>query len=143
MYMKFSEINKDSWEELCLYLDTCLIPVTGLNGTESPYEVVRALERLRDMMNLVEIPFKGRIVTYPSFQYGKEEIAHHINEVCHNVKRAGFAYVIVISVDVNFNAVQLDNADLILTPSAFSEFSEGGKQQFTHEKIQELWQRKR
>ncbi|MNZ66967.1 hypothetical protein D3C78_852020 [compost metagenome] len=140
--MKFSEVDKQSWEELRVYLDTCLIPVTGLTGTESPFEVVEALERLRDMMDLVEIPFKGRIVTYPSFQYGNEEIMQYINEVCHNVKQSGFAYAIVISADVDLSDTQLRNADLILTPSALSGFSEGENQQAVHEKIQKMWQQK-
>ncbi|MNO76482.1 hypothetical protein D3C76_675560 [compost metagenome] len=140
--LKFSELDKESWEELHLYLDTCLIPVTGLTGTEAPYEVVEALERLRDMMDLVEVPFKGRVVTYPSFQYGNEEITEFINEICHNVKRSGFKYVIVISADVDLNNTTLNNADLVLIPSALTDFSKGGKQQAVHEKIQGLWQQK-
>ncbi|MNC71933.1 hypothetical protein D3C75_1229080 [compost metagenome] len=94
------------------------------------------------MMDLVEIPFKGRIVTYPSFQYGNKEITQYINKVCHNVKLSGFAYAIVISADVDLDDAQLDNADLILTPRALEGFSEGGKHQAVQEKIQKLWQQK-
>ncbi|MGO4375464.1 DUF2487 family protein, partial [Paenibacillus sp. MCAF20] len=67
--MKFSEIEKEQWEELRPYLDTCLLPVTGMDGSEQPYEATEWLERLRDIMDLIEIPFKGRVVTYPACHY--------------------------------------------------------------------------
>lgn len=137
--MKFSEIDKESWEDLRPYLDTCLIPVTGLTGREQPYEVVARLERLRDMMDLVEIPYKGRIVTYPSIQYGNSEM-EFINEVCHNVKLSGFAYVIVVSSDVVIDPQLVDKADLILTRQALEGGSDVDIQQNVLEKIQMLWQ---
>ncbi|MNZ73297.1 hypothetical protein D3C78_917060 [compost metagenome] len=137
--MKFSEIDQQSWGELQPYLDTCLVPVTGLTGLEQPYEVVIALEKLRDMMDLVEIPFKGRIVTYPSFQYGREEISDYINEICHNVKRSGFTYVIVISADVELAGERLNGADLILDSGVFTGFSEDSKGRAVHEKIEGMW----
>lgn len=138
--MKFSEIDKESWDDLRPYLDTCLIPVTGLSGREQPYEVVASLERLRDIMDLVEIPFKGRVVTYPSIQYGKNEM-ESINEICHNVKLAGFAYVIVVSSDVVINPERVVEADLILTRQALRDVSDVEIQQKVHEKIQMLWQK--
>lgn len=46
--LKFSEMTHDSWAELQLYLDTCLIPYTALTGKQSPVEATEALERLRD-----------------------------------------------------------------------------------------------
>ncbi|RCX23285.1 uncharacterized protein DUF2487 [Fontibacillus phaseoli] len=138
--MKFSEVEPGTWEELRPYLDTCLIPVTGLTGTEQPYEVVAALERLRDIMDWVELPFQGRIVTYPSFQYGKEEISHQINEVCHNVKQSGFAFAIVISGGVELGPDLLPDADLVVTPGRFDVAGGVTANQRVREEIQRMWQ---
>ena len=71
--MKFSEVEEATWSELSPYFDTCLIPYTGLSGKVCPIEATEALARLRDFMDLVEIPFKGRIITYPAVQYGQGE----------------------------------------------------------------------
>ena len=67
--MKFSDIEEQNWEQLAPYLDTCLLPLTGLDGTEKPWQATNALEKLRDFLDLIEIPFRGRIVTYPAAHY--------------------------------------------------------------------------
>lgn len=139
--MKFSEIDHESWGELRPYLDTCLIPVTGLTGQEQPYEVTGALEKLRDMMDLIEIPFKGRVVTYPSFQYGREDMANYINEVCHNVKRSGFVYVIVVSADAELGEEHFDGADIVLSPRTTAGFTEEDKKRFVYEKVEGMWRK--
>ncbi|WP_028610553.1 DUF2487 family protein [Paenibacillus harenae] len=97
--MKFSEITADQWDELSPYLDTCLLPVTGMAGGEKPYEATEWLERLRDMMDLIEIPFKGRVVTYPAWHYitGSGNLPEMVNEWCESAKRAGFRYAIVVT----------------------------------------------
>ncbi|MEF2964333.1 DUF2487 family protein [Paenibacillus sp. M1] len=137
--MKFSEMEPGTWEELRPYLDTCLIPVTGLTGKEQPHEVTAALERLRDIMDLVEIPFHGRIVTYPSFQYGREEILSQVNEICHHVKSGGFRYAIVISTDVEPENERLPAADLIITPERFPAAGELPAGQRVKDAVQRLW----
>ena len=95
--MKFSEFNGGQWAELQPYLDTALLPVTGLTGAEMPHEAAEALERLRDVLALIEGPFKGRVVTYPAMQYGEwsSEAKRSASAICANLKRAGFKYVIV------------------------------------------------
>lgn len=138
--MKFSEVEPKNWEELSPYLDTCLIPVTGLTGKEKPYEVTTALEKLRDVMDWVEIPFQGRIVTYPSFQYGNKEIAMQINEVCHNVKLSGFKFAIVISAEVEMEESSLPNADLVFTPAQFSDTADKSASLQIKSEIQRIWQ---
>ncbi|MNJ51187.1 hypothetical protein D3C77_464850 [compost metagenome] len=137
--MKFSEIEADTWEELRPYLDTCLIPVTGLSGSEQPYEVTAALERLRDVMDWIELPFKGRVVTYPSFQYGRENILSQINEICHNVKLSGFAYIIVVSADVNLPSERITNADLIVDPSWVEGIGSQEAGAVLGRQIQQMW----
>ncbi|MCK8486365.1 YpiF family protein [Paenibacillus sp. MBLB2552] len=138
--MKFSEIEPSAWEELRPYLDTCVIPVTGLTGLELPYEVTEKLERLRDILDWVEIPFKGRVVTYPAFQYQTQEMAQAINVVCRNVKSSGFAYVLVVSAEFEWFDEELPDADLIVTLRRYAPDSKEGAAGRVKAAVQELWQ---
>lgn len=140
--MKFSEIEASAWEGLRPYLDTCLIPVTGLTGLEQPYEVTEKLERLRDVLDWVEIPFKGRVVTYPSFQYQTEGMTRVINDLCRNVKSSGFAYAIVVSADFEWTNEELPDADLIVTLRGFSADSGDAAGGQVKSAVQEMWQGK-
>ncbi|MBB3127683.1 hypothetical protein FHS19_002337 [Paenibacillus rhizosphaerae] len=140
--MKFSEVEEATWSELSPYFDTCLIPYTGLSGKESPMEATEALARLRDFMDLVEIPFKGRIITYPAIQYGQGEDLSLLQEVCRNVREAGFAYVIVMSADIKLTQGQIESCDLVLCRKVFNEETGGaGIAGQIKDKIQEMWQR--
>ncbi|PQP87902.1 MULTISPECIES: DUF2487 family protein [Paenibacillus] len=141
--MKFSEVEEATWSELSPYFDTCLIPYTGLSGKESPVEATEALARLRDFMDLVEIPFKGRIITYPAVQYGQGEDLSLLQEVCRNVREAGFAYVIVMTADIELIQGQIEGCDLVLSRKVvFNEETGGaGIAGQIKDKIQEMWQR--
>ncbi|MGP0586913.1 DUF2487 family protein [Paenibacillus timonensis] len=141
--MKFSEIEASAWEELRPYLDTCVIPVTGLTGLERPYEVTEKLERLRDILDWVEIPFKGRVVTYPSFQYRTRDLPQAINDVCRNVKSSGFSHVLVVSSEFEWSDGELPDADLIVTLSRFAPDSGEGAAGQVKAAVQELWQAKK
>ncbi|GLX68958.1 DUF2487 family protein [Paenibacillus glycanilyticus] len=132
--MKFSDIAKEQWDELRPYLDTCLLPVTGMTGLEQPHEARIALEQLRDVMDLVEIPFKGRIVTYPAMHYGHGE-AELINRTCQSLKGAGFRFVILISA-VSLNELECPEADLIICPSADGEAPSAA---IVSKAVQALW----
>ncbi|WP_169081706.1 DUF2487 family protein [Paenibacillus sp. PL91] len=116
--MKFSEIAKEQWEELSPYLDTCLLPVTGMVDPMKPYEATEQLERLRDLLDLIEIPFKGRVVTYPAWHYiqDSENFAAHIEQWCASVKQAGFRYVIVVSLNKEFG-IDCPSVDLVFQPT--------------------------
>ncbi|WP_164848732.1 DUF2487 family protein [Paenibacillus sp. DCT19] len=115
--MKFSEMTQDSWAELQLYLDTCLIPYTALTGNQSPVEATEALERLRDFLDLVEIPFKGRIMTYPAYHFEIPEMSMALNTVCKQLKASGFKYVVIMSSDGLLEKEHMPDADLILLRS--------------------------
>lgn len=132
--MKFSEITSEDWVELHSYLDTCLIPYTALTGRESPCETVIALERLRDFLDYVEIPFNGRIVTYPAVHYSQASQLQHLNELCSHLKAGGFKYVIVMTADEALVQAELPEADLVLSLSAISP----GKEEWEHANVNEL-----
>lgn len=140
--LKFSEMTQDSWAELQLYLDTCLIPYTALTGKQSPVEATEALERLRDFLDLVEIPFKGRIMTYPAFHYAGPDMSMALNTLSEQLKSSGFKYVVIMSSDGVLEQSQISSADLVLSRSILSqEVGEEGIARFVGEKIRELWKR--
>ncbi|WP_106767952.1 DUF2487 family protein [Paenibacillus faecalis] len=113
--MKFSEMDEQTWSELQTYFDTCLIPYTGLTGRETPWEVTASLERLRDFMDLVEIPFKGRVITYPALQYGGPSVTQFLNDICQKVKSIGFIYAVVITADHELEIKDIPESALVLS----------------------------
>lgn len=140
--VKFSEMTQDSWAELQLYLDTCLIPYTALRGNQSPVDATEALERLRDFLDLVEIPFKGRIMTYPAFHFEIPEMSMALNTVCKQLKVSGFKYVVIMSSDGRLDKEQMPDADLILLRSDIVQNVEKNEiPRYIGEKIRELWKR--
>jgi len=116
--VKFSEIEAEQWEELKPYVDTCLLPITGLDGSESPADATNCLEHLRDIMDLIEIPFRGRIVTYPAYHYfdGKEESQQAIESCCSKLRMQGYKHIILITVKRSIK-FQTNEADLWITPT--------------------------
>jgi len=140
--MKFSEMSKDSWAELQLYMDTCLIPYTALSGESSPAEATEALERLRDFLDLVEIPFKGRIMTYPAVHYTFPEMSRSLNLLAEQLKASGFKFVVIMSADGELNPEQIPAADLVLCRSeGIREAGEQALSTYIGEKIRELWRK--
>ncbi|SFI55340.1 Protein of unknown function [Paenibacillus sp. UNC496MF] len=135
--MKFSELNAEQWAELQPYLDTAVLPVTGLTGAEMPHEAARKLERLRDVLHTIEQPFKGRIVTYPAIQYGARspELAGQLREVCGNLRTAGFTYIILASA-VPLPSAEACGADLAVGPDEDGESPEPGA---VSESVRKLW----
>lgn len=135
--MKFSDITNEQWDELKPYLDTCMLPITGMNGKESPYEATERLERLRDLMDLVEIPFKGRVVTYPACHYVADDelFSQALAKWCENLRAAGFSYIILVSGD---QTVRLQNAgaDLVLQAGPAGEFPSKSE---VSDRIRALW----
>lgn len=135
--MKFSEITMERWNELRPYLDTCLLPITGLTGIEAPWQATEALERLRDVMDELEKRYVGRMVTYPAFHYSPGLMdGGQLSKVCRNLKEsAGFKHVVLISADpfVGLPACP-DGADLLLNGLHIHAGQAAGL-------IGELWQR--
>ncbi|WP_044478981.1 DUF2487 family protein [Paenibacillus antibioticophila] len=140
--MKFSEFEAETWDEMKKFFDTCLLPVTGLTGSEAPHEAAERLELLRDVMDWIESPFQGRVVTYPAVQYGGAEAADQINRIIQGVRQAGFIYVIVASAVEELNEELLSGVNLIVTPQRYAKSAGQHKSQnpAVQEQILRLWQ---
>ncbi len=115
--MKFSEISREEWDELRPYLDTCLLPVTGMSGAEKPFEATECLEKLRDVLDLVEIPFKGRVVTYPAWHYaiGQPAFSMELDRWCSSLKAAGFRFIVIVAANPDIT-LACKAADLQIMP---------------------------
>ncbi len=140
--MKFNDIDPSAWEELKPYLDTCLIPLTGLMGFENPGEVTQKLEVLRDIMEWVELPFKGRVVTYPAFHFkweDSESLSAEINRLCQRVKQSGFKYVILMTADQELGALSISNADLFLCEIYTPQMDVREREASVAKQIQAMW----
>lgn len=146
-HMKFSEIQENGWDELRPYLDTCLLPVTGLSGAELPWEATRELERLRDALDLLEIPFKGRVVTYPAMHFTGTSCGGQsglLDDVCLKLRtEAGFRHVVVVTARTEPELpLSASNADLILRfgTAELTDSPDGSKRRAAAE-MASLWQR--
>ncbi|MFD2612038.1 DUF2487 family protein [Paenibacillus gansuensis] len=139
--MKFSEIKESEWTSLQPYLDTCLLPVTGLKGDEEPWQAAAELERLRDVLDLIEIPYKGRTVTYPALHYITEDarFADHLDAVCEKLKAGGFRYVILVTAGELKFSKERKQADLIINPALFKANLGRTRRTVIDEQILGLW----
>lgn len=126
--VKFSEIGQNEWNKLKPYMDTCLLPLTGLTGREAPWEATAKLEHLKAIMTGVEQKFVGRVVTYPAWQYQsanwEQDVAHTVEQL----RSAGFRYIVVATVAPV--GAGFAGADLVMTPETARE---------AEQRIAELW----
>jgi hypothetical protein len=138
--MKFNEIQQNDWDELKPYLDTCLLPLTGLSGEEPPWTVTKCLEKLRDLMDFVEIPYKGRVVTYPALQYKIEDdqMVAVVDTLCQKLKAVQFKYVIIITADDSIAKLEFQANDLLISPFMLMEDVSATRIKIDFE-IQRLW----
>jgi len=123
--MKFSEIGPESWPDLQPYMDTCLLPLSGLTGEESPFEATEAVASAGRWLTPLETAFRGRTVTMPAYHYGTDgpELVDELNRLIGLWKRAGFRYVVVVS----GRPMRLDRleADLYVRPGTEDEEPDG------------------
>ncbi|PZE21929.1 DUF2487 family protein [Paenibacillus xerothermodurans] len=140
--MKFSDVAQSEWESLRPYVDTCLLPVTGLTGSEAPWEATQALEHLRDALDCFEIPYKGRILTYPAFHFvSPEEDSSLLKQVCTRLKDNGFAFVVVVTAKAELgHSLNTVGADLsfALPPQVLNKSLLQVQQQISR-KLQHMW----
>jgi 23S rRNA (pseudouridine1915-N3)-methyltransferase len=135
--MKFSEINADSWPELQNYLDTCLIPVSGLTGEESPWEITDKVARTGHWLAPLEQAFRGRTVTMPAFHYdtGSIEDRERLNRLARQWRTNGFRYIIAICGQPKELPWKLD-VDLIIQPTFDDEVTDVEK---IRKSVADLW----
>ncbi|WP_068775419.1 DUF2487 family protein [Paenibacillus sp. FJAT-26967] len=144
--MKFSEITEKEWPGLQLYLDTCILPVTGMTGNEQPWEAGDALEGLRDILDGIEFPYKGRVVTYPALHYceGNDSGRAYIEQTCRGLRSAGFTYVVVVTAKPEIAEFVLQEADLLLSVPEEALREQGREaKRIAGEKITQLWMSKK
>lgn len=140
--MKFSDIEQDQWEGLAPFVDTCILPVTGLTGREQPWEATQALEALRDALDPLEIPYRGRVMTYPAFHYcagPAEGWQLSINETCAQLKSTGFRFVIIVTLTSEISKTTVPEADHIFF---YDQSVDRDKKQFDTNirlNIEQLW----
>ncbi|OMF96363.1 DUF2487 family protein [Paenibacillus sp. FSL R7-0337] len=138
--MKFSDFDRRAWEIDGQYYDTCIIPYSGLQGTENPPETATLLERQRDFLELAEQPYKGRVVTYPAVQYAGPGMTAIVNELCRKVKSSGFQYVIVMSANEGLRKEDVFESDLLLCLTEIMSDSRASVSAYVRSEIQALWQ---
>jgi 23S rRNA (pseudouridine1915-N3)-methyltransferase len=118
--VKFKDIDPGQWEELKPYLDTCLLPLTGLTGNESPGRATDELVLLQKWMDVVEVPFTGRMVTYPALHYTPaSDASKFVNELCSSLREEGFRYIVLITASGRFKEESFE-ADLLLSQAVMN-----------------------
>lgn len=137
--MKFSEIDPVSWPELQPYLDTCLLPLSGLTGEESPSEAADVIARTGQWLSPIEKAFKGRTVTMPAYHYetGDGSGPERINRLIAAWRRNGFRYVVLVSGQPRETFGATD-ADLFVSPEAGEAEPD---EPAVAKKIADLWRR--
>jgi 23S rRNA (pseudouridine1915-N3)-methyltransferase len=142
--MKFSDIDREQWSRLRPYLDTVLLPISGLSGSEEPWEALLALEELRDLIDAAEGPFRGRVVVYPAFHYLLEgSIEEELQCLCDRLRAIGFLYVIIAARDHLTIASEKDCCDLVLSYPSYKGMKIGGMKEEVHEHIVSMWNRRK
>ena len=136
--MKFSELTEEQWTENGIYFDTCVLPLTGLSGRENPIATTAALERLADVIDLVELPFKGRVVIYPACHYPGDK--QTLEGLCKELKdgEAGFKHVFVVSA-AHREDLPSEHADLIIMPDKDGNLPSAAT---VREQVMQRWTRK-
>jgi len=116
--MKFSDIEPERWDELKPYVDTVLLPLSGLTGRETPWQATAALERLRDALDPIETAYRGRVVTYPALHYAENEsaLARIADELCERFYDGGFRYCVAVTGDPALLTLPLAKASALVGP---------------------------
>lgn len=140
--MKFSELNDEQWADLQPYLDTCLLPVTGLTGEERPPEATAKISAAGDWLYPLETAFRGRTVTLPAYHYADpadEGDLARLERYCAALKGTGYRFLIVVTGWEAIAAAPLPSADLIVGPGPQGSEPE---EEAIRRIVTELWRRK-
>ena len=136
--MKFSEIDEASWAELQPFLDTCLLPVSGLTGEETPSEAADKAASTGSWLVPLEKSFTGRTVTLPAFHYysrNDELDFERLNQLCRQLKKQGYRYVIAVC-GIPKGLPEDLSADLVIQPDREDEQPD---EDALRKAVSELW----
>ncbi|MDI4645509.1 DUF2487 family protein [Cohnella hashimotonis] len=136
--MRFSEFDENNWSDLQPYLDTAVIPVTGLQGGERPPDAAELVGAAGDWLAPIESAFKGRTVTYPAHHYVGPGDEAPLDAVCARLKSGGFKFVIVVSGKSGWDKTGVPSADLFACPT--EEVSEPDAETLRRS-VSEMWKR--
>ncbi|CAM3944738.1 DUF2487 domain-containing protein [Cohnella lubricantis] len=140
--MKFSELDEVQWADLQPYLDTCLLPVTGLTGSETPPEATGKVAAAGDWLYPLETAFRGRTVTQPAYHYADaandEEIAR-LERYCASLRQTGYRFLIVVTGSESLAAAKLSSVDLVIGPGAQGSEPEADT---IRRAVTEMWRQK-
>lgn len=139
--MKFSELSREEWFNLQPYLDTCLIPVSGIAGGEDPWEMADLAASAGAWLLPLEKAFAGRTVTLPAYHYfdGSAASAAGLKRICAGCREAGFRYVVLVCGVPGLLSGDL-GADLYIQPQADGEKPVA---EALHLALTGLWQKSR
>jgi hypothetical protein len=132
--MKFSELNEQQWEEHGIYFDTCILPITGLTGTENPVDCVTKLTDLQTRIDAIEKNFRGRVVIYPAYHYISETLKDALASVIRNLKSSGFKYIVILAVHLDDENIMECGADLYISNIELS-----GLEHAVKDSLLQLW----
>src|SRR5690606_27663697 len=98
-----------------------------------------------DLLDLIEIPFKGRIVTYPALHYistGGDELGCSLDEIGRRLKEGGFRYVVAVmrAAPDDWNEETAASIDLILTGQDMAAAGPIDRSAKIRDSLSRLWQ---
>jgi hypothetical protein len=139
--MKFSELDKEEWFNLQPYLDTCLIPVSGIAGGIAPWEMAELAASAGAWLLPLEKAFAGRTVTLPAYHYydGSPEAIAGLRRLCAGCREAGFRHVVLVS-GIAGLLPEDAGADLCIQPQASGEMPDP---EALHHAMTGLWTKSR
>jgi 23S rRNA (pseudouridine1915-N3)-methyltransferase len=95
--MYYDQITAEQWTSLKPYLDTCLLPVASLKGSDDFWEMKERLNGLSLGKKWVEQMYSGRIVIYPDICYSDVHMnGSYVNEWIQALKEKGFRYIVLL-----------------------------------------------
>lgn len=139
--LRFSDVDQKTWSQWQPFVDTAVVPLTGLDGTETPWEMRQRLEILRDLLDITEQPFKGRVLVLPAVQYAFSE--YQLKSMAKNLRHQGYHFIITVAAWRRPASPNYDDKKYIDFEIFYNQdTSEHEQQQVIRLGIERIWQAK-